>query len=232
MALSGRGRFIVLEGPDGSGKSVQTELLAAHLRAAGHPITQTREPGGTRLGEQIRAILLDTAPVARGPLADALLFHAARAQLLEEIVRPALERGDVVVCDRFSTSTMAYQGFGSGLDRRKLEQLETWVTGGLRPGLVILLDVPVEVGLARRGSGALEGLTRFEDASRHDRAFHERVRAGYLKMAAADPVRWRVVDATADTEVVARMVAARARAFLESSEREGVVGAGTEAEPG
>lgn len=232
MALSARGRFIVLEGPDGSGKSVQTGLLAAHLRAVGHAVTQTREPGGTRLGEQIRAILLDTAPVARGPLADALLFHAARSQLLEEVIEPALERGDVVVCDRFATSTMAYQGFGSGLDRRQLEQLETWVTRGLRPDLVILLDVPVEVGLARRGSGTLEGMTRFEDASRHDRAFHERVRTGYLEMAAADTVRWRVVDATADTEAVARLVAARARDFLGAAGREGVAVSGTEAEPG
>lgn len=199
--------FIVLEGPDGSGKSAQSRLLVERLRAAGRVVTATREPGGTRLGEQVRAILLDPAPVVRGPMADALLFHAARSQLLAEVIRPALERGEVVVCDRYATSTMAYQGYGSGLDRDRLAQLEAWVTGGLRPDIVILLDLPVGVGLARRGAGTAAEMTRFEDDARHDQAFHERVRMGYLEMAAADAGRWRVVDADRPEDEVARDVA-------------------------
>jgi dTMP kinase len=198
----------VLEGPDGSGKSVQARLLADHLRRSGHTVTCTREPGGTRLGEQVRAILLDLAPVGRGPLADALLFNAARSQLLVEVIRPALARGEIVVCDRYATSTMAYQGYGSGLDRARLASLEDWVTGGLRPDLIVLLDVPVEVGLARREAGAAAELTRFEDGTRHDLAFHQRVRDGYREMAAADPGRWVVVEADRPTEAVAGDVAA------------------------
>jgi dTMP kinase len=208
------GRFIVLEGPDGSGKSEQARRLVAHLRAAGHAVTHTREPGGTRLGEQVRAILLDPAPVPRGAMADALLFHAARSQLLDEVIRPALARGDLVVCDRYATSTLAYQGYGSGLDRDALGRLEAWVTGGLRPDLVVLLDVPADVGLARRDAGEAAELTRFEDDRRHDRAFHERVRAGYLEMAATDPARWRVVDAARDAGAVSRDVAALVDALV------------------
>jgi dTMP kinase len=213
-ALVPRGRFIVVEGPDGSGKSVQAARLADHLEGAGLRVTLTREPGGTRLGEQVRAVLLDVGPTPRGAWSDALLFSAARAQLVEEVIRPALARGETVVCDRYATSTLAYQGHGSGLDLERLAMLEDWVTGGLQPDLVVLLDVPVEVGLARRGAGAPAEMTRFEDGGRHDRAFHERVRAGYLSLARADPRRWRVVDARPPAEVVSREVAAVVDAAL------------------
>jgi dTMP kinase len=198
--------FIVLEGPDGAGKSVQAPRLAERLRAAGHQVTLTREPGGTRLGEQVRAILLDPSDVARGPIADALLFNAARSQLLAEVIRPALGRDELVVCDRYATSTLAYQGHGSGLDLAQLAAMQAWATGGLWPDLVVLLDVPVEVGLRRRDSGSAEEMTRFEDGTRHDLAFHRRVREGYLAMAAADPARWVVVDGGGTTDEVAEAV--------------------------
>jgi dTMP kinase len=202
------GRFLVLEGPDGAGKSVVARALADRLRDMGLPVTAVREPGGTRLGERIRQVLLEAGPQAHGPLADALLFNAARSQLVREVIRPALERGDVVVCDRFAPSTLAYQGHGSGLDLGILGTLEAFATDGLSPDLVILLDVPVEVGLARRAVGDPGEVTRFEDSDRHDRAFHERVRAGYLAMAAADPARWHVVDAArGPAEVLGDVVA-------------------------
>jgi dTMP kinase len=209
-----RGRFIVLEGPDGAGKSAQATRLAEHLRQAGHTVSLTREPGGTRLGEQVRAIVLDPSDVARGPVADALLFSAARAQLLAEVIRPALERGDTVVCDRYATSTMAYQGYGSGLDIDALRSLQAWATGGLEPDLVVLLDIPVEVGLARRQAGRSDEITRFEDGARHDLAFHERVRAGYREMATADPGRWIVVDGSGPVDEIAEEVARRVGSAL------------------
>ncbi len=217
-AARGGAWFIALEGPDGAGKSSVAELLVTRLLAAGHAATLTREPGGTRLGEQVRGILLDTANVARAPETDALLFNAARSQLVREVIRPALARGELVVCDRFADSTLAYQGYGSGVDLGMLRDVESWATGGLRPDLVILLDVPVAVGLARRGRGDPGSLTRFEDEARHDAAFHDRVRRGYLELAAADPGRWRVMNADGPRDEVANDVAEAALAFLVASE--------------
>jgi dTMP kinase len=147
-------------------------------------------------------------------VADALLFSAARAQLLAEVIRPALERGDTVVCDRYATSTLAYQGYGGGLDLDAVRSLQAWATGGLEPDLVVLLDVPVEVGLARRQAGRSDEMTRFEDGSRHDLAFHERVRAGYRGMAAVDPGRWIVVDGSGTVDQVAEEVARRVASAL------------------
>ncbi len=207
-------RFIALEGPDGAGKSVQAARLADELRARHIPLTFTREPGGTHLGEQIRGILLDPGPIERSGAADALLFHAARAQHVREIILPALDRGEVVVTDRFLWSSRAYQGHGSGVPLDLLDSLEELSCGPLRPGLVILVDVPVEVGLGRRTRGEAAQLTRFEDLSRHDRAFHERVRAGYLGMAAADPARWRVIDGDRPVDSIAPDILAVALAFL------------------
>lgn len=209
-----RGRFIVFEGPDGAGKSLQATRLAERLRVEGHVVTLTREPGGTRLGEQVRQILLDPGPVPRGPAADALLFNAARSQLVPEVIRPALARGEVVICDRYATSTLAYQGYGSGVDRGVLALIEAWATGGLRPDLVLVCDVPVEVGLARRDAGVAAELTRFEDSERHDRRFHERVRQGYLEMAAQDPEHWVVLDGSGTLDAVALEVDQVVNAFL------------------
>ncbi len=169
-------------------------------------VTETREPGGTPLGEQIRHILLDPADVPRGPVADALLFNAARSQLVADVILPALARGETVVLDRYATSSMAYQGYGSGVDRGMLSVIAELSTRGLQPDLVLVLDVPVEVGLARRDQGHADELTRFEDAARHDLAFHERVRAGYHEMAAADPERWMLLDGSLGVDAVAAEV--------------------------
>ncbi len=204
---TGRRRFIALEGPDGAGKSVQASRLANRLRAAGHVVTLTREPGGTPLGERIRDVLLMGDDAPRTPQSDALLFNAARSQLVRDVIAPALARDETVICDRFADSTVAYQGYGSGVDHGSLRQLERLATGGLRPDLILLLDVPVAVGLARRARGAPSELTRFERSSQHDIPFHERVRQGYLEMAASDPHRWRVIDAGTDPAAVAERIA-------------------------
>lgn len=200
------GLFIVFEGPDGAGKSVQSRLLAERLAARGLPVTYSREPGGTALGEQVRHLVNDPGPTPRGPRADVLLYTAARAQHVDEVIRPALEAGHVVVCDRFATSTMAYQGYGSGMDLELLARIQDWATDGLRPDLVVLLDVRPEVGLDRRAAGSVDELTRWEDEARFDRAFHTRVREGYLEMAAADPDRWVVLDGAGGVEAVAAEV--------------------------
>jgi dTMP kinase len=143
-----------------------------------------------------------------------LLYSASRAQHVDEVIRPAIEAGDVVVCDRYATSTLAYQGYGSGMDRDLLTRIQDWATGGLKPDLVVLLDVSVETGLARRAAGSAAELTRWEDESRHDRAFHQRVREGYLEMAAADPGRWVVLDGSGEVEAVAEEVSRAVDAVL------------------
>ena len=206
-----RGLFVVLEGPDGAGKSAAAASLVRELRAAGHDVVATREPGGTPIGEALREVLLRAGAVERSGIADALLFSAARAELVRAVIRPSLERGAVVVSDRYATSTAAYQGYGSGVPLDELGTLERVATGGLRPDLVVLIDLPVEAGLARRGAGA-GGETRFEEA--FDRAFHERVRQGYLAMAAADPARWLIVDGTRSAAEVAADVLAIVRGRL------------------
>ena len=194
-----RGWFITIEGPEGAGKTTQAARLEAYLRDSGIPTIRTREPGGTALGERIRELLLD--PVAHqrpvDPLADALLFNAARRQLVEEVIRPALALGTTVVCARFADSTLAYQGYGSGLPLDDLRALERVATGRLRPDLTILLDVPPEAGLRRK---APDDRTRFELA--FDLDFHRRVRDGFLALAAAEPDRFAVVDAAASTGAV------------------------------
>lgn len=193
------GRFVTFEGPDGAGKSAVSTAVAAALAARGISLTAVREPGGTPLGEAIRTILMDAALQHSGA-ADALLFNAARAQLVATVIRPALARGEFVICDRYADSTLAYQGYGSGVRLDALRALAAVSTGGLVPDRTILFDVPVKVGLERRRHGPGDQQTRFEDDSRHDHAFHERVRSGYLAMAAEDPDRWRVVDAARSLE--------------------------------
>lgn len=204
----------MLEGPDGSGKSVQARMLAQRLRARGLAVTLSREPGGTELGEQVRHIVNDPGPTPRGPKADVLLYSAARAQHVDEVIRPALEAGHIVVCDRYVTSTMAYQGYGSGMERDLLARIGEWVTGGLQPDTVVLLDVSPQTGLDRRAAGDSDELTRWEDESRFDLAFHTRVREGYLEMAAADPERWVVLDGSGSIDEVAEGVGRAVDAVL------------------
>ena len=203
----GRGPFITLEGPDGSGKSSLLPRLMGVLRARGLDVVATREPGSTPLGERIRSILLDTEPrIDHTGRADALLFAAARTQHVDEVIRPALARGAVVLCDRFADSSMAYQGAGSQIPLDEVRALQQFASGGLWPDLTILLDLPVEAGLARKR----EEVTRFE--AYHDVAYHERVRAAFLGFAAAEPGRYAVVDAMlGPDEVLAASTAAVAR---------------------
>jgi dTMP kinase len=197
-----RGRFITIEGPEGAGKTTQAARLAATLRARGITVSGTREPGGTALGERIRELLLAPSPTAIDPLADALLFNAARRQLVEEVIEPALGAGTTVICARFADSTRAYQGYGGGLPIAELEALEEIATGGLEPDLTLLLDLPVEIGLARK---APDDRTRFETG--FDVAFHRRVRNGFLALAVHEPGRFRVFDATAPEDEVAERIA-------------------------
>ena len=195
-----RGWFITIEGPEGAGKTTQAARLETWLRDAGVPVIRTREPGGTKLGEQLRDLLLESpaGDAEIDPLADAFLFNAARRQLVAEVIRPALDRGISVVCARFADSTLAYQGYGSGLDLDTLRSLEAVATDGLRPDLTILLDLPVEVGLARKTETVDQ--TRFETG--FDVAFHRRVRDGFLSLAAAESGRFAVVDAAASEDAV------------------------------
>jgi len=194
------GFFITFEGPEGAGKSTQVHRLAATLADQGYTVWTTREPGGTRVGEMIRPILLGRQQARMAPWSEALLFTAARAQHVEEVIRPRLQRGELVLCDRYGDSTLAYQGYGRGLDLDTLRRLQFQATGGLQPGVTVLLNLPVETGLSRIPRTAQDRLDR-ETA-----AFHQRVRAGYQEMAAADPRRWREVDAAADENQVAQRI--------------------------
>ena len=205
--------FFAFEGPDGSGKSTQAARLAERLRAAGREVVTVREPGGTPAGERIRAILLgEGGTVELSARADALLFNASRAQLVDDVIRPALARGAVVIADRYSASTLAYQGYGSGLPLDELRGLVAVATGGLEPDLTLLFDLPSETGLARKSGG---DRTRFEE--RFDVSFHARVAEGFRALAAADPVRWRTLDALRDPERLADEVASIADSALASA---------------
>lgn len=183
--------FISFEGTEGSGKSLQARLLVERLRAHGLAVCATHEPGGTALGDQVRQLVLVRNDLHVVPRAEALLMNSSRAQLCEEVLRPALERGEVVVCDRFADSTLVYQGAGRGVDPGALAAVISFATNDLRPDLTILLDLPVDVGLARKHR-QVEGWNRFEAEAV---AFHTRVRAGYDALAKAEPDRWYCFDA-------------------------------------
>lgn len=190
--------FITLEGPEGSGKTSQIRLLAEFLRDRGVDVLATREPGGTRIGDQIRACLHDVANTEMAPEAEVLLYSASRAQLVAEVIRPALAAGHVVLCDRFYDSTIAYQGYGRFLDLRALQQITHFATGGLVPDLTLLLDLDVERGLARRIANDAE-MNRLD---LEQVSFHRRVRQGYHTLAQAEPARWLIVDADRPPEAV------------------------------
>lgn len=185
--------FITFEGPDGSGKTTQIQLLAEALTRRGQATLLTREPGGTRIGNAIRTVLHDRAHVEMSPRAEALLYNAARAQLVDEVIRPALAVGTVVLCDRFADSTLAYQGFGYGRNLAELRLLIDYATGGLTPNLTVFLDIDPAEGLRRKQGDANAEWNRMEDKAL---AFHRAAHAGYLQLAAQEAERWLVVDAT------------------------------------
>jgi len=193
-----KGLFLCLDGLDGSGKSTQCRLLADWLRAQGRTVTTCYEPGSTALGEQLRAIVLQHRHQI-GLAAEALLFMASRAQLVAEVIRPALAEGHTIVCDRFELSTIVYQGHAGGLDPHQLRDVGRLATGGLEPDLTLVLDLPVDLARARRNRPA----DRLES---RDEAYHQRVREGFLAEARRRPDRIKVIDASAATDVVQTLI--------------------------
>jgi len=198
-----KGTFITFEGTEGSGKSTQILLLANFLKSRGLRVMLTREPGGTPIGDQVRRILLDPAHTALDPKAELLLYAASRAQHLYEVILPALASGMIVLCDRFSDATLAYQGYGRGLDIEMIRALDRIVCAGTRPDLTLLFDIDAALGIARahgrNTSRGLETEARFEN---EELAFHERVRQGYRTLARQEPDRIRIVDASPAQEAV------------------------------
>ena len=193
--------FITLEGPEGSGKTHQISLLAEALLGHGYPILMTREPGGTPIGDQIRSVLFDLKNTDMRPRTEILLFQASRAQLVEQVIRPRLAGGEIILCDRYADSTLAYQGYGHQKDLDQIQTLLDFATGGLKPDLTLLLDVDVEVGLRRRASGG-----QWNRLDAYDLEFHRRVRQGYHQLVQADPQRWVVIDAGQSPEQVQNAV--------------------------
>lgn len=190
--------FITFEGPEGGGKTTQARLLAEWLCKQGHVVMLTREPGGTDIGDQIRAVLHDPRNTAMDARTEILLYSASRAQHVAERIRPALAAGTIVVSDRYADSTLAYQGYGRGLDLDMLRKVTVFATGGLTPDLTLCLDVPPEEGLQRRRVGRVEWNRLDAEALE----FHQRVRAGYLELVRQEPGRWIVIDAARSIEEV------------------------------
>lgn len=190
--------FITLEGPEGSGKSCQIPGLAEFVRQQGYEVLTTREPGGTAIGNQVRQVIMSLKNTEMNPRTEILLFCAARAQIVEQVIRPALSRGVVVISDRYGDSTLAYQGYGHRLDLATLRLLLDFATGGLKPDLTLLLDVDVEEGLRRRRCSGGE----WNRLDAYEIEFHQRVRQGYHELVKAEPERWRVIDANLSPEMV------------------------------
>ncbi|MCX5838902.1 MAG: dTMP kinase [Deltaproteobacteria bacterium] len=209
-------KFVTFEGGEGSGKTTQIRLAEAWLRERGIPVLATAEPGGTPLGRKIREILLNRGSCAIGAEAELLLFAAARAQHVRETILPALEQGQWILCDRFADATLAYQGFGRGLDAGFIRTLNAFSAQALNPDLTFLFDLPVEAGLTRAENRAAGGRPeaaedRFE---REERTFHGRIRKGYLSLAAEEPERFRIISGAADVETVRREVCRHLTALL------------------
>jgi dTMP kinase len=193
--------FITFEGPEGSGKTSQIAPLAEFLRKQGFNILTTREPGGTEIGDQVRAILTNLNNTSMHPRTEILLFLAARAQLVEQCIRPALEQGSLVLCDRYADSTLAYQGYGHGTDLVLLHQMLDFATGRLWPDLTLLLDIHPEKGLQRKRSGG-----EWNRLDAYDLAFHQRVWQGYQALVKQEPQRWVIVDASQPFEIVQNQI--------------------------
>jgi dTMP kinase len=208
--------FITLEGPDGSGKTTQAHLLAEWLREQGYEISLTREPGGTEIGDQIRQVLHDPHNTAMDARTEILLYSASRAQHVAQLIRPALAEGKVVVSDRYYDSTLAYQGYGRGLDLETLRAITAFATGGLRPDLTLYLDIPPEEGLQRKQAGGDEWNRLDAEALE----FHQRVRAGYLELVRQEPDRWAVIDAARPVEEVQAEIRAQVQVRLGEVKRD------------
>jgi dTMP kinase len=206
--------FITFEGPEGSGKSTQLVLLAHWLRGRGQDVLTTREPGGTAIGDRVRAILLDPVCSEMQAEAEVLLFSAARAQHVGQVIRPHLASGGVVLCDRFADSTLAYQGYGRGLNLATLGVITAFATGGLRPDVVVYLDIDAEAGLRRKQLHANDDASQWNRMEQETLDYHQRVRVGYLQMAAAEPGRWLLVDASQGVDTVQAAVRARVGELL------------------
>ncbi len=194
--------FITFEGPDGSGKTTQIKAISAYLQQRGHDVLLTREPGGTAIGDQIRAVLLDNPEnTTMHPRTELLLFCASRAQIVAEVIRPHLEKGGIVICDRYADSTMAYQGYGHGLDLDELRAILDFATGKLYPDLTLYLDIDPETALKRRAEGSLFGeeFNRLDDM---EMEFHRRVYEGYEALITAEPKRWQRINATQTVEKI------------------------------
>lgn len=209
-----RGKFITVEGVEGAGKTTLITALRERLDEAGIDVLVTREPGGTRLGEALREVLLDNHQHEMVPEAELLIMFAARVQHVKETIRPALAEGTWIVCDRFTDATYAYQGYGRGLDLERIAYLEEWLQEEVKPDLTVLLDLPVEQGLARTGERG--GPDRFETEAGE---FFDRVRRGYLELAEREPDRFRLVDAGQSQDTVRRRAAELLDAYLETHER-------------
>lgn len=193
--------FITIEGPDGSGKTTQVTPLSEYLIQQGHLVLITREPGGTVIGDQIRRILSDLKNTGMHPHSETLLFLAARAQLVEQVIKPHLEKGFVVLCDRYADSTMAYQGYGHQNDLDQISNLISFATGGLKPDLTLLLDVGAEAGLIRKAQG-----TEWNRLDAYSLEFHQRVRQGYQFLAESEPERWVVINADQPAQRVQEII--------------------------
>jgi dTMP kinase len=212
-----RGVFITLEGGEGAGKSTQAQALAERLRADGHVVRLTQEPGGTDLGRHIWSFLEQQAGAHRGPLdagAELFLFEAARAQHVAEVIRPALDAGEIVVCDRFTDSTVAYQGYGRGLSLAEIDVCNRIACAGLKPDLTLLLDLPAEAGLARAERAHQSGKLH-DSIGAEPLEFHRHVRQGFLEIARREPQRVKVLDASGAPDAVTEQAWQRVRATLE-----------------
>lgn len=204
------GRLITLEGIDGSGKTTQAVRLAARLEGLGQEVVLVREPGDTPVSEALRQLVLEHGNVGLSPRTEAMLFSAARAQLVDEIIAPALERGALVLCDRFADSTIAYQGYGRELPLEEVITTQRLVTRGITPGMTLLLDLTVDEAQARRSAATDD---RMESAGEH---FLQRVRDGYLAMAAREPERWRIVNGAGNEDDIAAEINRHTEAFLQT----------------
>ncbi|MCL4298190.1 MAG: dTMP kinase [Anaerolineae bacterium] len=211
--------FITFEGPDGSGKSTQINLVVEHLSRRGYRVLCTREPGGTAIGNQIRQVLHDVNNTEMSARAEILLYSASRAQLVEQVILPHLAQGGIVLCDRYADSTYAYQGYGRQLDFETLRMITHFATQGLTPDLTIYLDLPVEEGLRRKSAANVTGEGEWNRMDQLELAFHQRVRAGYLEMAQKEPERWLIVNASAPVDQINQIICRRLEQVLAVTSR-------------